>query len=165
MKSTKKLPPLSRRNLLGAPPAVALSSTGSIGSPKPAVASDPIAAVAERWIAIKRAEESLSRQWSEIEARLIENFRWAHLSEEEQQSLPEAKPLHAIDEQLHLLEQQRRECRAELVSLPTETLRHLLVKFRVVIDTISLADNDTAHHLLAVAIEELDGLTAAQVAS
>lgn len=165
MRPPKKLALLTRRHWLVGSPATALSPAFGATPSGPAIVSDTIAAVAERWIAIKQTEEALSRRWSEIETWLIDNFDWTGLDEDEQQSLPEAKPLYAIEECLDLLEQQRRECRTTLVSLPTVTLRHLLVKLQVAIDMINPVDNCDAHHLFTVAIADLEGLIAAQVAS
>jgi hypothetical protein len=150
--------PLSRRLLLGAPSAVALSPGIRIAAARPVAPSDPIAAIAKRWSAVKQSEADLLARWSKVEARLLKDFRWADLTDEEQQALPEAKELYAIDAQLDTLEEERRNCRGELVSLPAVTLRHLLVKLEAVIGSISPADNCAAHHLLAVAIEELGEL-------
>lgn len=124
----------------------------------PVAPLDPITAIALRWKTINQSEEALLARWSKVEAWLIEDFRWADLADDEQQALPEAEELHAIDAQLDGLASERQECRGELISLPTSTLEHLLVKLRVAIDTINPADNCAAHHLLAVAIEELEEL-------
>jgi len=165
MKPPKTHPvPLSRRLLLGAPSAMALSPNIGIVVAGPVAPPDPIAAIAKRWMAIKQSEDALLDRWSKLEAWLIERFAWVDLTDEEQQALLEAKELHVIDAQLDVLARERRECRAELVSLPTGTLEHLLVKLQVVIDTINPADNCAAHHLLAVAIEELEELIQAPTA-
>lgn len=156
MKPRRTLPQsLSRRVAI-----MTAGATVALGDGKGAGASllptSPVARIAAQWRAVRQAESDSTARWSNIEAWLMDNFRWADLTDEEQQVLPEATELHAIDAQLQRLDTDRHQCQVAIIGLPATSREDLKAKLLIVADL--LADHALAHRLLTTAIEELKAL-------
>lgn len=159
MKRPRNRPRSLSRHTVVVIAATTLAPGAGKGATGPALPASPIAAIAAQWRVVKQAEAALVARWSNIETRLVDHFRWADLTDDEQKALPEAAELHAINAQLQQLEADRRHCPVVLVGLPATSRDDLQLKLQVVADLLNPGDHALAHRLLTTAIGELKALT------
>lgn len=115
-------------------------------------------ALSRDWWMAKEAEAVLSRQWDEIESRLVKRFGWANLSKKARRALPAARPLFQVEADLDVLERRRTRILNQLVEAPARTLPDVLGKLRVLSEMVKTLDQPLASALLKAAVADLEGL-------
>ena len=147
----------SRRAIIAAiaaGPVTGAATTG--GTPK----TEPESAVllCRRYIEIEERCEELMRRWGDLEAFLAEHHAWFKLTPAQQQALPAAHQLNAIDEELEQLARERPLIMRRLHRTPASTAEGAIGKLAVLAVEIEPDDCPSAHRMLLSAMADFEAL-------
>lgn len=143
----------SRRALLGGATVAPLLLGRSTAD------ADRAVIACENWLALRAQHERLARRWSRLEAKLAREHNYLSLSRRQQRTLPEARELDDIDDQLEELNEQQQTLLAVLPTLVATSALGLAGKLAVAAVEVCPEENQEAHHLIASILRDLRAMT------
>lgn len=146
---------LSRRKVVAALGSAPLLADGKFTA---AAAADPVLLLCAHYGELAQRQELLMRQWGDREAWLGKNRDWFKLSKAEQQALPEAQLLYAIDEEYDRCVRAGVRIIRRLRAVPALTVDGAAAKLSVIAEVIDPEDYPGAHRVLLSAVEDLRGI-------